>query len=48
MSTVTPRAPAQSSHPGARTETAHRAASFVLDASILAALLAASSAPTPL
>ncbi|WP_030673894.1 MFS transporter [Streptomyces cellulosae] len=48
MSTVTPRAPAQSSHPGARTQPAHRAASFVLDASILAALLAASSAPTPL
>ncbi|MFL4953180.1 MFS transporter [Streptomyces sp. MMS24-I31] len=48
MSTVTPRAPAQSSHPGARTQTAKRAASFVLDASILAALLAASSAPTPL
>jgi MFS family permease len=48
MSTVTPRAPAQSGHPGARTQTAHRAASFVLDASILAALLAASSAPTPL
>ncbi|USQ85940.1 MFS transporter [Streptomyces phaeoluteigriseus] len=48
MPTVTPRAPAQSSHPGARTQSAHRAASFVLDASILAALLAASSAPTPL
>lgn len=48
MSTVTPRAPAQSSHPGARTQTARRAASFVLDASILAALLAASGAPTPL
>ncbi|MFH9574406.1 MFS transporter [Streptomyces sp. NPDC017454] len=48
MSTATPRAPARSSHPGARTATAHRAASFVLDASILAALLAASSAPTPL
>jgi MFS family permease len=48
MSTVTPRAPAQSSHPEARTQTAHRATSFVLNASILAALLAASSAPTPL
>ncbi|MER6442630.1 MFS transporter [Streptomyces sp. NPDC001185] len=48
MSTVTSRAPARSSHPGARTQTAHRGASFVLDASILAALLAASSAPTPL
>ncbi|MFE6286597.1 MFS transporter [Streptomyces sp. NPDC057877] len=48
MSTVTPRAPAPSSRPGARTQAAHRAASFVLDASILAALLAASSAPTPL
>ncbi|MEU1131258.1 MFS transporter [Streptomyces sp. NPDC005900] len=48
MPTVTPRAPAQSSHPGARTQHTHRAASFVLAASILAALLAASSAPTPL
>ncbi|MFH9067564.1 MFS transporter [Streptomyces coeruleorubidus] len=48
MPTVTPRAPAHSSHPGARTQATHRAASFVLDASILAALLAASSAPTPL
>ncbi|MDH6119460.1 MFS family permease [Kitasatospora sp. GAS204A] len=48
MPTVTPRAPAQSSRPGARTQTAKHAASFVLDASILAALLAASSAPTPL
>lgn len=55
MCTVTPRAPAHSgpahsghSHPGARTRTARRAASFALDASILAALLAASSAPTPL
>lgn len=48
MSPVTPRASAQSDRPGARTQPAHRAASFVLDASILAALLAASSAPTPL
>ncbi|OAH11777.1 MFS transporter [Streptomyces jeddahensis] len=47
MSTVTPRAPAPG-HPGARTQTATRTASFVLDTSILAALLAASSAPTPL
>ncbi|MFJ3928224.1 hypothetical protein [Streptomyces sp. NPDC090022] len=42
-----PRAPAQS-HPGARTQTAEHAAPFALNASILAALLAASSAPTPL
>jgi MFS family permease len=48
MPAVTPRAPAQSGHPGARPRTAGRTGSFVLDASILAALLAASSAPTPL
>ncbi|MEU0332012.1 MFS transporter [Streptomyces sp. NPDC006193] len=48
MPTVTPRAPARSSHPGAGARAAHRTASFVLHASILAALLAASSAPTPL
>ncbi|MFF4173291.1 MFS transporter [Streptomyces sp. NPDC001744] len=48
MPTVTPRAPARPGRPGARTRTARRAASFALDASILAALLAASSAPTPL
>ncbi|WP_214412015.1 MFS transporter [Sphaerisporangium fuscum] len=44
MSTVTPRAPAQCP----RSYTTNRAAPFVLDASILTALLAASSAPTPL
>ncbi|MFI9546690.1 MFS transporter [Streptomyces sp. NPDC052016] len=45
MSTVIPRAPAPG-QPAA--QTAGHAASFVLDASILAALLAASSAPTSL
>jgi MFS family permease len=52
MSSVTSAAPAHCSLKGVRACTANRAASFVLDASILAALLAAllaaSSAPTPL
>ncbi|WP_241678702.1 MFS transporter [Streptomyces lasalocidi] len=48
MPAVTPCIPAPSSHPGAGSRTAHRAAPFALHASILAALLAASSAPTPL
>ncbi|MFI0806390.1 MFS transporter [Streptomyces echinatus] len=49
MPTVTPRAPApRRPYQAARPRTADRAASFVLNASVLAALLAASSAPTPL
>ncbi|MGY4979148.1 MFS transporter [Streptomyces sp. 900105755] len=49
MPTVTPRAPApRRPHQAAHPRTANRAASFVLNASVLAALLAASSAPTPL
>ncbi|GHJ25708.1 MFS transporter [Streptomyces hygroscopicus subsp. sporocinereus] len=48
MSTVTPRAPAPCPCGAARPRSANRAASFALNASILAALLAASSAPTPL
>jgi len=47
MSTVTPRAPAPRPDQIVRSTT-ERAAPFVLDASILAGLLAASSAPTPL
>jgi MFS family permease len=48
MPTVTPRAPAPRPYQAVRTCTTDRAAPFVLNASILAALLAASSAPTPL
>ncbi|MEU5088500.1 MFS transporter [Streptomyces sp. NPDC021356] len=48
MSTVTPRAPAQRPHQAVHPRTTGRTAPFVLNASILAALLAASSAPTPL
>ncbi|MFF1594999.1 MFS transporter [Streptomyces sp. NPDC058286] len=48
MPTVTPRAPAPSPYQAVRTCTTDRAAPFVLNASIVAALLAASSAPTPL
>ncbi|MEU1802755.1 MFS transporter [Streptomyces sp. NPDC019937] len=48
MLTVTPRAPAQCPYQVVRTCATDRAAPFVLYASILAALLAASSAPTPL
>ncbi|MGW0819431.1 MFS transporter [Streptomyces viridiviolaceus] len=48
MSSATSDAAAQRPSSAARSCTANRAASFTLDASILAALLAASSAPTPL
>ncbi|MFB7499857.1 MFS transporter [Streptomyces sp. NPDC056161] len=48
MPAVTPRAPAQCSSQAVRASTSDRAAPFVLHASVLAALLAASSAPTPL
>lgn len=48
MSSAPPGEPGPSSPPAAQSLTPNRAASFVLDASILAALLAASSAPTPL
>lgn len=48
MSTATPQAPAQCPHRPVRSGTTTGAATFVLSASILAALLAASSAPTPL
>ncbi|MEU5637843.1 MFS transporter [Streptomyces rishiriensis] len=41
-------APAHIAHQATRTRTRRRTASFALDVSILAALLAASSAPTPL
>ncbi|TLS44425.1 MFS transporter [Streptomyces montanus] len=48
MSGVTSDATARCPYYAARTCTANRAASFTLDTSILVALLAASSAPTPL
>ncbi|WP_409474637.1 MFS transporter [Streptomyces sp. HC307] len=48
MSGVTSGAPARCPYATARTCTANHTAAFALDASILAALLAASSAPTPL
>ncbi|GAA1931560.1 MFS transporter [Streptantibioticus ferralitis] len=48
MSSVISDAPAHCSLRAARARAANRAAPFVLNASILAALLAASSAPTPL
>ncbi|WP_433541832.1 MFS transporter [Streptosporangium sandarakinum] len=47
-STVAPRAPAPSPRHVVPNGTNHRAASFGLNASVLAALLAASGAPTPL
>ncbi|MER6314984.1 MFS transporter [Streptomyces sp. NPDC001581] len=48
MPAVTPRAPAPYPHRALRGNTGNRTASFALNASILAALLAASSAPTAL
>ncbi|MFJ3727217.1 MFS transporter [Streptomyces sp. NPDC090045] len=48
MPAVTPRAPAPSPYRAVRGNTGHRTAAFALNASILATLLAASSAPTPL
>ncbi|WP_405834561.1 MFS transporter [Streptomyces sp. NBC_00105] len=48
MPAVTPRAPAPSPYRAALGNTGRRTAAFALNASILAALLAASSAPTPL
>ncbi|MEU6774732.1 MFS transporter [Streptomyces sp. NPDC046759] len=48
MSSATPGAPAQCPYSTACPGTVNRSAAFVLDASILASLLAASSAPTPL
>ncbi|MEU8972146.1 MFS transporter [Streptomyces monashensis] len=48
MPTATPRAPAERPRHIALSRTTNRAAPFVLNASVLAALLAASSAPTPL
>ncbi|MFF3677791.1 MFS transporter [Streptomyces sp. NPDC002120] len=48
MHAVTPRAPAPLPHRAVRGNTGGRAASFALNASVLATLLAASSAPTPL
>lgn len=48
MSSATPGAPAQCPHSTACPGTVNRSAAFVLDVSILASLLAASSAPTPL
>ncbi|MFK0257907.1 MFS transporter [Streptomyces sp. NPDC090445] len=48
MTAVAPRAPAPHPRRAVRTGTSRRTASFALNASILATLLAASSAPTPL
>lgn len=48
MPAVTPRSPAPSPYRAVRGNAGHRTAAFALSASILAALLAASSAPTPL
>ncbi|MGN5382078.1 MFS transporter [Streptomyces lasalocidi] len=48
MPTATPRAPAECPRHVVLSRTTNRAAPFVLNASVLAALLAASSAPTPL
>lgn len=48
MSSATSEAAAQCPNVAAGTRTANRAASYTLDGSIVAALLAASSAPTPL